>query len=94
MLTGNAQPNQRLDLTLYARFSRDLPAALLSRRTITTDETGHYSAVVPLAPGNLRNAIVTAVVRASAGGASAEASLLVSAPNVPTPWDDLPPSVR
>lgn len=93
-LVGDAQPNQRLEVALYARFSRDLPTALLNRRVLSVDAAGHYAATMPIASAFFRDAIVIAIVRAPQTNASAQASLLVTAPNVPAPPDDTPESVR
>jgi hypothetical protein len=93
-LAGTAQPNQRLEVALYARFSRDLPTVLLSRRQIAADAAGHYAVTMSTASAFFRDAIVIAVVRAPQTDASAQASLLVTAPNVPAPPDDTPPSMR
>ena len=92
-LSGDAQPNARLTVALYARFSRDLPTVLLSRREIEADGAGHYTITLPIAPAFFRGAIVTAIVQPKSG-ASAQASMLVSEPNVPAPPDDIPASVR
>jgi hypothetical protein len=92
-LTGDAQSNGRLSIALYARFSRDLPTVLLSRREIVADAAGHYAATLPIAPAFFRGAIVTVVVQ-SQNGASVEASVLVTEPNVPAPPDDTPASMR
>jgi hypothetical protein len=92
-LSGDAAPNGRLSVALYARFSRDLPTVLLSRREITADAAGHYTATLPIAPAFFRGAIVTAIVQPPSG-ASAQASVLVTEPNVPAPPDDTPASVR
>ena len=93
-ITGNAPAGQPLEAKLYARFSRDLPTVLLSRRTVPTDANGHYNATLPIASAFFRNAIVTVVVQSMPAGPSARASITVSAPNVPAPPDDLPSSVR
>jgi hypothetical protein len=93
-LAGDAQPNQRLEVALYARFSRDLPTVLLSRSSLITDAAGHYTATLPIASAFFRDAIVTAIVRLSSTDPSTQASLLVTAPNAPAPPDDIPASVR
>lgn len=93
-ITGSAPASQPLEAALYARFSRDLPSVLLSRRPLNANAAGHYSATLSLAPAYFRDAVVTVVVHAVPDGPSAEASLLVAAPNVPAPPDDIPPSVR
>jgi hypothetical protein len=93
-ITGNGPAAQPLEAALYATFSRDLPDVLLSRRAVPTDARGHYSATVPIASAFFRNAIVTVVIRSIPAGLSARTTLLVGAPNVSAPPDDIPPSVR
>lgn len=93
-ISGTAPASQPLEAVLYARFSRDLPTVVLSRRSLSANAAGHYSATLSLAPAYFRDAVVTVVVHAVPDGAQAEASLLVAAPNVPAPPDDVPPSVR
>lgn len=93
-LDGDTQPNQQLEAALYARFSRDLPTVLLSRQSFASDASGHYAKTMPIASAFFRNAVITAVVRIVSTGALVQASLLVTAPNVPAPPDDIPASVR
>jgi hypothetical protein len=83
-----------LEAALYATYSQDLPTVLLSRRIVSTDANGRYDATVSIAPAFFRNAIVTVVVRALPDGAGARATIVVAAPNVPAPPDDIPASVR
>ncbi len=93
-ITGNAPVAHPLEAVLYATFSRDLPTVLLSRRAVPTDAQGHYNVSLPIASAFFRNAIVTVVVRSLPAGPSARATIIVGAPNVPAPPDDLPVSVR
>ncbi len=93
-ITGNGPAAQPLEAALYATFSRDIPDVLLSRRAVPTDAKGHYTATVPIASAFFRSAIVTVVVRSLPAGPSARTTLLVGAPNVSAPPDDIPPSVR
>ena len=67
---------------------------LLSRRSVSTDATGRYDATLPIAPGFFRNAIITVVVDAVPAGQGARATVIVGAPNVPAPPDDMPKSVQ
>jgi hypothetical protein len=93
-ITGNAPPGQPVEAKLYARFSQDLPTVLLSRRPVPTDAGGHYNVTFPIAAAFFRNAIVTVVIQSLPAGPSARASIIVTAPNIPAPPDELPPSVR
>lgn len=93
-ITGNAPVAKPLEAMLYATFSRDLPTVLLSRRAVPTDAQGHFNVTLPIASAFFRNAIVTVVVRSLPAGPSARASVVVGAPNVSAPPDDIPPSVR
>ncbi|HEY4439277.1 MAG TPA: hypothetical protein VGN14_02420 [Candidatus Elarobacter sp.] len=93
-ITGSAPTSPAVEAILYARFSRDLPTVLLSRRSVPTDPSGHFDSTLPIAPAFFRNAIVTVVVRNLSSGATATASITVTAPNVPAPPDALPPSVQ
>lgn len=90
-VSGTAPAARPVEASVYARFSRDLPTTLLSRRIITTDGSGHYAATLSHAPAYFRGAIVTVVVRSLPAGASATAQFVVDAPNVPAPPDALPP---
>jgi hypothetical protein len=91
---GTAPPNEKVEATLYARFSRELPTTLLSRRTIAANADGRYATTLPIAPGFFRNAVITVVVRLPSSNAVATANVLVVAPNAPAPPDDIPASVR
>lgn len=93
-VAGMAPPATQLEAALYARFSRDLPDVLLSRRPVMTDANGRYTATVPVASGFFRNAIVTVIVTSIPAGTSARTSFVVGAPNLPAPPDDIPSSVR
>jgi hypothetical protein len=93
-ITGTAPTGRPLEAALYARFSQNLPTVLLSRRSVTTDAAGRYDATLPIAPAFFRGAIVTVLVRAMPDGAAASATMIVVAPNVPAPPDDIPASVH
>lgn len=93
-IAGSAPAAQPVEAKLYARFSQDLPTVLLSRRTVSTDATGHYATTLSVAPAYFRNAIVTVVVQSMPAGPSARASITIAAPNAPAPPDDVPPSDR
>jgi hypothetical protein len=93
-ITGSAPAARPLEASLYATFSRDLPTVLLSRRSISTDATGRYDATLPIAPGFFRNAILTVVVDAVPAGNGARTTVIVGAPNVSAPPDDIPASVH
>lgn len=93
-ITGNAPAGAQLIASLYARYSRDLPTVLLTRRPVTTNASGRYATTLPIAPAFFRNAVVTVVVQSLPEGSSASASLTVGAPNLPAPPDDIPSSVR
>ncbi|MDB5073760.1 MAG: hypothetical protein JWM87_4871 [Candidatus Eremiobacteraeota bacterium] len=93
-ITGKAPASQPLEATLYATFSKDLPAVLLSRRPVSTDADGRFDAALPIAPAYFRNAVVTIVVRSLTAGAGARTAITIAAPNLPAPPDDIPASVR
>jgi hypothetical protein len=93
-ITGTGPTGRPLEAALYARFSQNLPTVLLSRRSVTTDAAGRYDATLPIAPAFFRGAIVTVLVRAIPDGAAATATMIVAAPNVPAPPDDIPASVH
>jgi hypothetical protein len=93
-VSGTAPAARPLEAAVYARFSRDLPTVLLSRRSISTGADGHFAAVVTIAPAYFRGAIVTIVVRPLPFGPSAMGEVIVTEPNAPAPPDELPPSVR
>jgi hypothetical protein len=83
---GKAANARTLEATVYATYSRDLPTVILSRRLITVDANGAFSATLPTAPAYFRDATVTVVVR-SQDGLSRSARISVAAPNIDTPAD-------
>lgn len=93
-ITGSAPAARPLEAALYATFSRDLPAVLVSRRSISTDAAGRYDTTLSIAPAFFRNAVLTIVVDGVPAGHPARATVIVGAPNVPAPPDDIPASVR
>lgn len=93
-VSGSAPPQQRLQATMYARFSRELPTVLLSRSFLSSDAGGHYNVALSIAPAYFRHAIVTVVVQTLPSGPRASADVTVRAPNQPAPPDELPPSFR
>jgi hypothetical protein len=93
-VSGTAPAARSVEASVYATFSRNVPTALLSRRIIPIDASGHYAATLSHAPAYFRGAIVTVVVRSLPAGSFATAEFLVDAPNVPAPPDALPPSYR
>lgn len=93
-VSGAAPPQQRLEASMYARFSKELPNVLLSRWFLSSDTDGHYKAALPIAPAFFRHAIITVVVRSLPTGPTASTDVSVRAPNLPAPPDELPPSVR
>jgi hypothetical protein len=93
-VSGTAPGAHQLQAVLYARFSQDLPTVLLSRRPLTTDANGQFSATLPIAPAYFRDAIITVVVQSPSGVPIARGDFKVAAPNVPAPADVLPPDYR
>ncbi|MGH7662511.1 MAG: hypothetical protein ACRENA_16535 [Vulcanimicrobiaceae bacterium] len=93
-VTGSAPSQQRLEASMYARFSKDLPTVLLSRWYFSSDADGHYNATLPTSPAFFRHAIVTVVVHTLPSGPNASADVIVRAPNPPAEADELPPGFR
>lgn len=93
-ISGSAPAGAQLVASLYARYSQDLPTILLSRHPIATNASGRFTSTLPIAPAFFRNAVVTVVVQALAEGSSANATFTVGPPNVPSPADEVPSSVR
>lgn len=92
-VSGTAPTGSTLDVSLYVRYSRDIPTVLVSRSAVATKD-GRYQATLRTAPAYFRDAILTVVVRDPATGSDARATLNVAAPNVPAPPDETPASVQ
>jgi hypothetical protein len=93
LIEGKAPAMAPLTLRLYATVSRDLPDLFLNRRDILTDASGHFSAVVPIAPDYWRGTILTVTVSSpdAATTATGHATLIVPNPGIGgLPGDDFP----
>jgi hypothetical protein len=93
-ISGTAAAALQLQAVLYAKVSQDLPTVLLSRRPLTTDADGKFSATLPIAPAYFRGSIITVVVQSQSAVPIARGSVTIGAPNVPAPADQLPTDYR
>jgi hypothetical protein len=93
-VTGKAPAMAPVTLTLFATISRDLPDIFINRRDILTDSSGHFSAMVPIAPDFWRGTILTVTASSPDVTSTATAKTIVVVPNpnvgVALPADDLP----
>lgn len=96
LASGSAPAFTPIDLTVVGTVSRDIPDVLVSRIQITSDASGHFSVVIPVAPNYFRGSILTVVASAVAGVTTARAQLTVGAPNdsVSVPAEQPPRSFR
>ena len=91
-VAGTLAANARLRAMLYASPASDLPNALLSRRSFTTDGNGHFDAILPTSPAYVDGTIITVIVQTAAGAfvgrgsvALTDAPVAIPVPNHPSP---------
>jgi len=91
-VVGRAPAMAPVTLTLFATISRDLPDVFVNRRDILTDSSGHFSALVPIAPDFWRGTILTVTASSPdvTSTATARTTVVVPNPGVAFPADDLP----
>jgi hypothetical protein len=92
-IEGKAPAMAPVTLRLYGTYSRDLPDVFLNRRDILADASGHFSAVVPVAPDFWRGTVLTVTASSPDAATSATAKTNLVVPNqgiVGLPGDDLP----
>lgn len=93
-VSGKAPAMAPVTLTLFATISKDLPDIFINRRDILTDSSGHFSAMVPIAPDFWRGTILTVTASSPDVTSTATARTIVVIPNpytgVALPADDLP----
>jgi hypothetical protein len=96
LASGSAPASTPIDLTVVGTESRDIPDVLISRTQITSDPSGHFSVIIPVAPNYFRGTILTVVASAVAGVTTARIQLIVGAPNdgVSVPAEQIPRSFR
>ena len=89
---GNAPASAPVTITLLAVLSSDLPTVVVSRNDVVTDANGRFQATIPIASAYERGTLLQVVATSSPGVASAQAQLVVSAPNsgVTVPLEQLP----
>ena len=93
-VSGRAPAGAPLVVTLYATISRDLPDVLLTRQFVSSDGSGAFASMVPIAPSFVYGSVITVVVTTPPPGPSASARYTVGAPNVTVPLDNLPRNVQ
>jgi hypothetical protein len=93
-VSGKAPAMAPVTLTFFATISKDLPDVFVNRRDILTDSSGHFSALVPIAPDYWRGTILTVMASSPDVTSTATAHTIVVVPNpnveVALPADDLP----
>jgi hypothetical protein len=92
-VSGKAPAMAPVTLTLFATIAKDLPDVFINRRDILTDSSGHFSAMVPIAPDFWRGTILTVIASSPDVTSTATARTIVVEPNpnpgVALPADDL-----
>lgn len=91
-ISGKAPAMAPVTLTLFATVSRDLPDIFVNRRDVLTDASGHFSAVVPIAPDFWRGSILTVTASSPdvTSTAAVKTTVIVPNPGVALPADDVP----
>jgi hypothetical protein len=93
-VSGKAPAMAPVTLILFATISKDMPDIFINRRDILTDSSGHFSAMVPIAPDFWRGTILTVTASSPDVTSTATARTIVIVPNpnvgVSLPADDLP----
>ncbi len=91
-IEGKAPAMAPVTLRLYETISRDIPDIFLNRRDILTDASGHFSAVLPVAPDFWRGTILTVTATSPDAASTATAHTTLVPPNagLGLPADDLP----
>ena len=95
-VSGHGPADSTLTITLVSTFSADLPDVVISRTRVATDAGGSFNAVISIAPGYVRQSILTVYATSNAGARAAKAQYIVDAPNrgVVVPLDQVPSAVR
>jgi hypothetical protein len=91
-VSGKAPAMAPVTLILFATISKDLPDVFLNRRDILTDASGHFSALMPIAPDFWRGTTLTVTASSPdvTSAATARTTVIVPNPGVALPADDLP----
>lgn len=76
LVQGSGPHDARITLTVLAALAPDLPTVLLQRIGVQADFSGHFAAVVPLAPDYFTGSEVTLV--ATAGTESAATHVVLN----------------
>jgi hypothetical protein len=93
-VSGKAPAMAPVTLTLFATVSKDLPDIFINRRDVLADSSGHYTAMVPIAPDFWRGTVLTVTASSPDVTSTATTKTIVIVPNpnieVALPADDLP----
>jgi Copper amine oxidase N-terminal domain len=91
-VNGSAPAGAPVTITLLAVVSSDIPTIVVSRNDVVTDESGRFTAIIPIASAYERGTLLRVVATSSAGVASASTQLVMEAPNngVTVPLEQLP----
>ena len=95
-VSGQAPPSVPVLLTVLSTLSQDIPDIVVGRHEVAADESGRFSAIVPIAPDYLRGSILTLVATSLPGVRKASAQIVVGPPNgtVSVPAEQIPPGIR
>ena len=89
---GSAPASAPVTITLLAVVSSEIPTVVVSRNDVVTDANGRFEAIIPIASAYERGTLLRVVATSSPGVASAQAQLVMEAPNngVTVPLEQLP----
>lgn len=95
-VSGTAPPTAPITVTMKETFWSEVPDVILNRDDVDTDSSGHFQAIVPVAPGYFRGGIITVVASSLPGVTTASAKIVLRPPNagVDVPAEDIPKSIR
>lgn len=81
VVSGTGPSSAPVTLTLLTTLSTDIPDVVLSRKDLTIDRSGAFSATISIAPDFMRGSILTVRATSLDGVAPAQAHLTVGPPN-------------
>lgn len=79
---GSGPAGGVVTIALYNTVSRDVPTVFVSQQTLVAGSDGHFAGQVRTAPAYMPGSLLT-VVASAPGAATAQATLVLQAPNAP-----------
>lgn len=81
VVSGKAPPSIPITVTITGRISRDIPDVLVSRTSLTSDETGAFKRSITIAPLYFRDAQLTFTASSLGAIRPATGTITIIAPN-------------